>query len=115
MTHSDKKAYFFKIDTTVKKVRNFLQKQLVQGGIDLTVDQWVVVDHLAPSPGLVDRKIAIKDRRKQMLFLTNKGKNLHGQAFPIVADMRYKVWEKLSDSDFNQLVRIMDTIYSNVD
>jgi len=143
MTHSNKKAYFFKIDTTVKKVRNFLQKQLLQGGIDLTVDQWVVVDHLAPSPGisqnalavatakdaptitrilgilikkgLVDRKIATKDRRKQMLFLTEKGRTLHSQAFPIVANMRYKVWEKLSDSDFEELVRIMDTIYSNVD
>jgi DNA-binding MarR family transcriptional regulator len=65
--------------------------------------------------GLVDRKIATKDRRKQMLFLTEKGRTLHGQAFPIVANMRYKVWEKLSDSDFDELVRIMDTIYSNVD
>ncbi len=143
MTHSTEKAYFFKIDTTVKKVRNYLQKQLQIAGIDITVDQWVVIDHLIPSPGisqnnlasatakdpptitrilgilikkgLVERKTATSDRRKQMLFLTEKGRALHQQAFPIVSNMRNKVWENLSETDFEQLVRIIDTIYNNVD
>src|SRR5690606_7890439 len=101
MTHSDKRAYFFKIDTTVKRVRNNMQKQLAAAGIDLTVDQWVVLDHIYPSPGIsqndlaqatakdaptttrileiligkgwVERKAARIDRRKSMLFLTEEG------------------------------------------
>ena len=143
MTHSDKRAYFFKIDTTVKRVRNYLQKQLNQEGIDLTVDQWVVLDHLYPSPGisqndlaqatakdaptttrildilikkgLIERQMAKLDRRKSMLFLTDAGKEMHTRAFPIVADVRTKAWGRLSDEDFTELVRIMDTIYGNLE
>lgn len=143
MTKSDQKAYFYKIDTTVKKVRNYLQKQLIKGGIDLTVDQWVVLDHLMPSPGIsqndlasatakdaptitrilgilikkgfVERKTAKLDRRKQMLFPTDKGKAIHKEAFPIVAKMRTKAWGSLTDQDFEDLVRIMDTIFINLD
>ena len=142
MTHSSEKAYFFKIDTTVKKVRNYLQKQLQNAGIDLTVDQWVVIDHLIPSPGisqndlasatakdaptitrildilikkgLVERKTGKLDRRKQILYPTEQAKILHKEAFPVVAGLRKKAWENLSDQDFQDLVRIMDTIYSNV-
>lgn len=143
MTHYDTKAYFFKIDTTVKKVRNYLQKQLNQAGIDLTVDQWVVLDHLVPSPGIsqndlalatakdaptitrilgilikkgiVERSIAKLDRRKQMLFATDEGQRLHKEIFPIVAEVRGKAWKSLSNDDFKELVRIMDTIYGNVE
>ncbi|WP_341224349.1 MarR family transcriptional regulator [uncultured Arcticibacterium sp.] len=143
MTKSDQRAYFYKIDTTVKKVRNYLQKQLIKGGIDLTVDQWVVLDHLIPVPGIsqndlalatakdaptitrilgilikkefVERKTAKLDRRKQMLFPTEKGRALHKEAFPIVLKMRNKAWENLSDNDFEELVRIMDTIYNNLE
>jgi DNA-binding MarR family transcriptional regulator len=142
MSYSAEKAYFFKIDTTVKKVRNYLQKQLQTAGIDLTVDQWVVIDHLIPSPGisqndlatatakdaptitrildilikkgLVARKTGKLDRRKQMLFPTPQAQTLHQQAFPVVAGLRKKAWENLSDQDFQDLVRIMDTIYNNV-
>lgn len=142
MTHSDRRAYFFKIDTTVKKVRNFLQKKLTEHHIDLTVDQWVVLDHLKPSPGisqndlatitakdaptttrildilitkgLVERKNAKLDRRKSMLFLTDDGHRLHEKAFPVAADVRKLAWEHLTDEDYNDLVRIMDRIYQNV-
>ncbi|MFN4147446.1 MAG: MarR family transcriptional regulator, partial [Runella sp.] len=38
MTHpSDSRAYFFKIDTTIKKIRNVLQKRFNETGVDLTV------------------------------------------------------------------------------
>ena len=53
MTHpADTRAYFFKIDTTIKKIRNALQKQFSDAGFDLTVDQWVVIDHLYRNPGI---------------------------------------------------------------
>lgn len=143
MTHSDKRAYFFKIDTTVKRVRNYMQKRLAAEGIDLTVDQWVVLDHIYPSPGIsqndlaqatakdaptttrileilinkgwVERKAARLDRRKSMLFLTNEGQKLHQKAFPIIANVRSQAWQGLSDEDFADLVRMMDTIYGNLE
>ncbi|GGH54514.1 MarR family winged helix-turn-helix transcriptional regulator [Dyadobacter endophyticus] len=142
MTHqSDHRAYFFKIDTTIKKIRNALQKQLTEAGFDLTVDQWVLIDHifrkqgisqnelaemtfkdpptvtriidLLEKKGLVERGPAAGDRRKFNLFLTKSGEAIYNQAFPIVADIRRKGWGSLSDADYQHFVRIMDSIYQN--
>ncbi|TDE09998.1 MarR family winged helix-turn-helix transcriptional regulator [Dyadobacter psychrotolerans] len=142
MTHySDQRAYFFKIDTTIKKIRNALQKQLNEGGFDLTVDQWVLIDHIKRAPsisqnelaeltfkdpptvtriidllekkGLVERAPAAGDRRKFNLFLTEKGADTYREAFPIVAEIRRKGWGDLEETDYQHFVRIMDSIYQN--
>jgi DNA-binding MarR family transcriptional regulator len=142
MTHSDQRSYFFKIDTTIKRIRTFMQKGLTDAGIDLTVDQWVVIDHIVPKDaisqnelaeatakdaptitrildilvkkGLVVRQMAGDDRRKFYIYLTNEGKKLHEQAFKVIAEFRKKSWDSLTDDDYNHLVRIMDKIYENV-
>jgi DNA-binding MarR family transcriptional regulator len=142
MTHSDQRAYFFKIDTTIKKIRSFMQKGLTDAGIDLTVDQWVVLDHIKPKPGisqndlatdtakdaptvtrildllvekgLLRRQMADDDRRKFNIFLTDEGEKLHQKAFEIIGECRKKSWDDLTDEDYDALVRIMDTIYKNV-
>lgn len=139
--HSDQRAYFFKIDTTIKKIRNALQKQLHDAGFDLTVDQWVLIDHIERQPGvsqnelaeltfkdpptvtriidliekkgLVERGIVPGDRRKFNLFLTEQGKILYKSAFPIVAEIRRKGWGDLEEDDYQHFVRIMDSIYNN--
>ncbi|MBE9466047.1 MarR family winged helix-turn-helix transcriptional regulator [Dyadobacter subterraneus] len=142
MTHrSDHRAYFFKIDTTIKKIRNALQKQLIDAGFDLTVDQWVLIDHiyreqgisqnglaeltfkdpptvtriidLLEKKGLVERGLAVGDRRKFNLFLTEKGQTIYNEAFPIVAEIRRKGWGDLDEADYQHFVRIMDSIYNN--
>jgi DNA-binding MarR family transcriptional regulator len=142
MTHSsDQRAYFFKIDTTIKKIRNALQKRLNEAGFDLTVDQWVLIDHIERQPGisqnelaeltfkdpptvtriidllekkeLVQRGLAVGDRRKFNLFLTEKGKSVYSAAFPIVAEIRRKGWGNLEEADYQHFVRIMDSIYNN--
>lgn len=143
MTHpSDQRAYFFKIDTTIKRIRNALQKQFNDAGFDLTVDQWVVIDHLFRNPGisqntlaemttkdaptvtriidllsqkgLAERRMADNDRRKFLLYLTTAGEMKYGEALPIVSAMRRKGWGDLSEEDYQHFVRIMDSIYTNV-
>ena len=142
MTHpSDQRAYFFKIDTTIKKIRNALQKQLNEAGFDLTVDQWVLIDHifrqqgisqnelaeltfkdpptvtriidLLEKKGLVERAPAVGDRRKFNLFLTKTGEECYQKAYPIVVEIRRKGWGDLSEADYQHFVRIMDSIYQN--
>ncbi len=142
MTHSsDHRAYFFKIDTTIKKIRSALQKKLTEGGIDITVDQWVLIDHiyrdmgisqtalaevtckdpptvtriidLIEKKGIVERREALGDRRKFSLFLTDHGLKIYEKAFPIVARIRNLGWGGLSEDDYLHFVRIMDSIYSN--
>ncbi|WP_221394841.1 MarR family winged helix-turn-helix transcriptional regulator [Dyadobacter sp. NIV53] len=139
--HSDQRAYFFKIDTTIKKIRNALQKQLNEAGFDLTVDQWVLIDHIQRQPGIsqnelaeltfkdpptvtriidllekkefVKRTPAAGDRRKFNLFLIDKGNSIYTKAFPIVAEIRRKGWGDLEEDDYQHFVRIMDSIYNN--
>lgn len=142
MTHqSDQRAYFFKIDITIKKIRNALQKHLTEAGFDLTVDQWVLIDHIHRQPRisqnelaeltfkdpptvtriidllekkeLVGRAPAAGDRRKFNLSLTEKGETVYEKAFPIVAEIRRKGWGDLEESDYQHFVRIMDSIYNN--
>jgi len=142
MTHpADTRAYFFKIDTTIKKIRNALQKQFSDAGCDLTVDQWVVIDHLYRNPGIsqntlsemttkdaptVTRIIDLlsqkglterrtdTDRRKFLVYLTQAGEAKYGEVLPVVSAMRRKGWGSLSDDDYQQFVRIMDSIYTNI-
>ena len=142
MTHSDQRAYFFKIDTTIKRIRGFMQKGLSDANIDLTVDQWVILDHIQPMPGisqndlanatakdaptttrilelllqkgLIQRKMNETDRRKFHVSLTPEGEKVHSHAFRVIAQVRKQAWKNLNAADYQQLVRIMDQMYSNV-
>ncbi|MCY7353229.1 MAG: MarR family transcriptional regulator [Cytophagaceae bacterium] len=139
---ADERAYFFKIDTTIKKIRNSLQRQLDEAGFDLTVDQWVLLDHVCRNPGinqtelaemtvkdtptvtrildllirkdLAERRPDATDRRKFSLHLTPAGQTLFDQALPIVVAVRRKGWGDMSDTDYQNLTRILDSIHQNV-
>ncbi|GAA4405651.1 hypothetical protein GCM10023187_24250 [Nibrella viscosa] len=142
MTHpSDQRAYFFKIDTTIKRIRNALQKRFNEAGVDLTVDQWVVIDHLYRNPGisqnvlaemttkdaptvtriidllckkgLTERRMADTDRRKFLIFLTEQGNRKYHGVLPLVIEIRRRGWGNLSEDDYQHFVRIMDSIYNN--
>lgn len=142
MTHpSDRRAYYFKIDTTIKRIKNALQKQFNDAGFDLTVDQWVLLDHVFRNPGisqntlselttkdaptvtriidllnkkgLAERRMAEDDRRKFLIFLTPAGEVKYREVLPVVVDIRRKGWGGLSDEDYQHFVRIMDSIYQN--
>ncbi len=141
---SDSRAYFFKIDTTMKKIRQSLQKKLDDAQLDITVDQWVLLDHIfrnqkngisqnelaemtvkdAPTvtriidllvkKGLAERAMAENDRRRFNITLTDDGIKKFHDAFPIVAEVRRKGWGDLSESDYQTFVRILDSIYNNI-
>ncbi len=137
------KAYFFKIDTTIKKIRNFMQRGLSDAKIDLTVDQWVVIDHLVQSPDisqiklgkitykdpptitrildlLEKKKLIVRhhyeaDRRVMTVSATQLGAKMHADAAKIITNVRKQAWTDLNEQDYDDLVRIMDGIYKNVE
>lgn len=143
MTHpSDSRAYFFKIDTTIKKIRNVLQKRFNDAGFDLTVDQWVLIDHIARNQGisqntlaemttkdaptvtrildllvkkgLAERRMAEDDRRKFNIFLLPEGEKIFDTVLPVVKEIRRQGWGDLSEEDYQHFVHIMDSIYNNM-
>ncbi|MEQ9302138.1 MAG: MarR family transcriptional regulator [Cyclobacteriaceae bacterium] len=134
--------YGFHIEVTMKKIRQTLQKKLVENGLDITVDQWVILDHLVQTDGisqqelgdltfkdaptitriidllvkknLVARETSKTDRRKFSILLTHVGREVYGQVLPEVEALRSAGWEHLSEKDFNELMRILRTVFVNM-
>lgn len=133
--------YGFLIEVTAKKIKQSLQKRFNDENLDLTVDQWVVLDQLIKFNGisqnelcdkifkdaptvtrivdilckknLIERKSDQSDRRKFNLFMKEEGSQMVAKAKPVVLETRQTGWEDLSSSDYQELVRILTSINRN--
>ncbi|MFM7628257.1 MAG: MarR family winged helix-turn-helix transcriptional regulator [Algoriphagus sp.] len=136
-------SYSFLLDRTARKVKHYAQQQFKFGKFDVTVDQWLVLKNLAERPqvsqtelanlvlkdhptltriidllskkGLVQRVQHPQDRRSFQLHLTAKGENKVASLKPRILEIREKAWENLTESDFHEFKRILNTIYQNLD
>lgn len=135
--------YSFILDRTARRVKQFAQSSFTNHGIDLTVDQWSVLKTLYEHQDLTHKDLAdqcgkdqptmtrivdllIKkgyaqrvehpsDRRCLHIQLTTRGKHQVEQLAPMVKEFRMKAWENLSDEDFQDFTRILNTIYKNLE
>ncbi|MRG48251.1 MarR family transcriptional regulator [Chitinophaga sp. SYP-B3965] len=133
---------FFKLDATLKKIRNYWQKSFDALRKDITVDQWLLIENLYKhkrithnelarltskdittvsriiellvKKELVERQGSTDDRRKVFVQLTPAGVNKYKDVRPLVLDMRKTGWKNLSEADYSELTRILDVIYSNI-
>lgn len=133
---------FFKLDATLKKLRNYWQKEFDARQKDITVDQWLLVENLYKhkktthnelarntskdittisriiellvKKGLVQREADSTDRRKVYLQLTPAGVEKYKDVKPMVHEMRKVGWNTLTEKDYQELTRILDVIYANV-
>lgn len=129
------------IDRTYKIVRQDLINRFKENEIDLTPEQWVVVSRLKwdgdmfqtdlanhsfrdkPTVSriidlLVKKEIVVrtpdeKDGRRFLISLTRKGNNLVDAAYPVVQESRDIGWTDLSEEEYDELVRILDKVFSN--
>ena len=137
----ENKAYYLKIDATIKKIRTYFQKQFDDAGLDITVDQWVVLDNASRSEGIsqieladlvykdaptvtriidllvkkemVTRRMSDTDRRRFNICLTENGKAVFQQALPLAIEARQTGWKGMNEKDFKEFYRVLDTIYEN--
>jgi DNA-binding MarR family transcriptional regulator len=135
--------YSFLLERTGKKIRQFARQKFRAYGFLVTIDQWAVLKALheeAPlsqvdlaqrchkdtptvtrildllvEKKLVSRHADHQDRRRQQVALTAAGKVLVHEMLPQVQEIRMHAWENLSDDDFKHFVRILNTIYTNLD
>lgn len=133
---------FFKLDATLKRIRNYWQKTFDANGKDITVDQWLLIENLYKhkkithnelarltskdittvsriiellvKKELVVREGSPQDRRKVYLQLTLKGSEKYKDVRPLVLDMRKTGWLGLTEKDYVELTRILDAIYNNI-
>lgn len=134
--------YGFLIERTAKRYKQVLQRVFHQKQFGITVDQWVILNHIdqndqiftndlalgvmkdAPTVtrildlleerNLVKRLVDKEDRRKTILGLSVQGKDLVLKVRPVVIEMRKMGWQGLDNQDFAHLERILDRIYENV-
>lgn len=134
--------YSFLLDRTARTVKQYAQRRFKDLGFNITVDQWLVLRHLSENndlnqkelaelvskdhptltriidllceKGLTERKIHPEDRRCFKVSLTPAGNEKVKQILPQIKDVRLKAWEGLSEQDFNQFKRILNSIYGNL-
>ena len=135
-------AYSFLLDRTSRRVKQYAQQRFKEMGFNITVDQWLVMKHLYEheemkqnelaelifkdnptltriidllcKKGLTVRTLHPTDRRSFIVSLTKEGVKKVEQLKPKVKDVRFKAWEGLSERDFNQFKKILNTIYQNL-
>ena len=110
-------------------------------GIDITPEQWVLLDQLyqkggqsqnelavasskdAPNisriidllckKGLTERNRIQDDRRRYNVILTDHGKALVKKSLGMVERLREQGWKHLNEEDYNTFIRIMKQIVHN--
>jgi DNA-binding MarR family transcriptional regulator len=135
--------YGFVLEKTGKKIKQNLQKRFLYQGLDITVDQWVILYELyiqgtqnqvalcekvykdAPTvtrilelliqKGMVVRKASRADRRKFEISLSATGKAMVKKILPDVISFRLTGWKGLSNQDMNHLNRITRKIEQNLE
>jgi DNA-binding MarR family transcriptional regulator len=135
-------SYSFLLDRTAKRVKQYAQQRFKELGFNVTVDQWIVLKHLHEheemkqnelaellfkdnptltriidllcDKGLTVRNIHPQDRRSFVVSLTKEGVKKVQQMSPKVKDIRLKAWEGLTERDFNQFKKILNSIYDNL-
>ncbi|MFT5165928.1 MAG: DNA-binding MarR family transcriptional regulator [Saprospiraceae bacterium] len=141
MAKKHSKEYGTLIDRTLRIIKlNFIQG-FKEVGVDLTPEQWVMIDRLhqqngisqtelangsfknAPTvsriidllcqKGLTERNRFDNDRRRYKIFLTEKGIETFNKANPVAQKLREQGWSNLSESDYENFTRIMNQVFDN--
>lgn len=135
------KNYGVFIDRNYRLIKQSYLKAFKEAQIDITTEQWTIIDNLSREDGLsqndlaaksfknaptvsriidllvkkgwIERKQSEEDRRSFFVHLTNEGAKTHKALVPHVQKLRMQGWENLSEEDFADLQRIMNTIYTN--
>ncbi|MCB0506944.1 MAG: MarR family transcriptional regulator [Chitinophagales bacterium] len=134
--------YGYILESTAKKIKLELQRKFNEIGVDITVDQWVVLFELhthgtqnqvalcehcskdAPTitriidlllkKELVNRDGCTEDRRRFNISLSKKGKQLIQKLLPVIIEFRIKGWHGLTEKDIAHIERITNKIQENL-
>lgn len=133
---------FYSLERAIKRYRKFAQTRLDQAGIQITIDQWLVLRVVLESEDLTQREIGerifkdqasvarivalllargllasiepMDDARRVYLRVTDKGEQLLEQMHPIVLDNRRVATQGLSEDDIAQAKVVLERISENL-
>lgn len=132
---------FYSLDKAIKQYRQFAQRRLNDAGIDITIDQWLVLHTIEDQPGISQTEIAEQvfkdaasvtriiellkkkgflerkehgnDRRRFTLELTKEGRSMMKQAGKIAEQNRTVALKGISDKEMSAARNALHTIINN--
>lgn len=143
MTSEKFSTYSQLLDRTTRRIKQYAQKSFKDAKFDITVDQWHVLKHLDVNKhknqselaeltgkdhptltriidllckkGFTERNQHPTDRRCFLITLTQLGQQKMNEWSPVVSSIRMKAWENLQEKDYEDLKRILNTIYQTLE
>jgi MarR family transcriptional regulator, transcriptional regulator for hemolysin len=132
---------FYALDKAIKQYRQFAQRRLNEAGIEITIDQWLVLHTIEDQPGisqteiadqvfkdaasvtriiellkkkgLLDRKEHEADRRRSTLELTKEGKTVIRQAMKVSEQNRNAALKGVTEKEMSTMRNALNTIIIN--
>ncbi|NNF34109.1 MAG: MarR family transcriptional regulator [Saprospiraceae bacterium] len=132
---------FYGIEKAIKVYRQYAQKNIKKRGIDITIDQWLILKTIHDHSDLTQREIADlvfkdyasitriveilvrrsyltrsfhqEDRRRFTLELTAEGKKIYRKLIPIVAHNRKTALTEIDLDEIESLHRSLNKIIKN--
>lgn len=136
-----KKQVGYLLERTTRVVKLSFHKLFKELGIELTPEQWVIMDSLyqkndqpqknlaeasfkdAPTisrildtldkKGWIQRVPSQEDRRIYLVHQTDEGKRIVEEVRPHVDKLREKGWKELTESDYAEFTRIVNQVFKN--
>ena len=142
MSNKIEKVILFQIEQTSKASKIYSQREFDRLGVDITVEQWIILKIIDEHPeisqkelaekslrdpasitrtldllqkkGLIDRMAIPGNRRQYQLILTNAGKKLIVTYLPIVEEHRKRSTAGLSKKEINKLSELLLKMQENM-
>jgi MarR family transcriptional regulator, transcriptional regulator for hemolysin len=132
---------FYAIDKAIKSYRQMAQKNINKHGLDITIDQWLLLTTLRNNPDatqqqiaeavfkdyasitrmieiLVQKQIIVRhfhpdDRRRSNLEITPKGLDVLTAIDPVIQANRSQALDGILDAEIEQVKTVLQKIASN--
>lgn len=138
---SDTKQIGYFLERTTRIVKLAFHQAITELGLDITPEQWVILESLyqengqaqidlanksfknAPTisrildllshKGFVERQRFDNDRRRYKIYLTDEGRRVVELIKPAANRLRKQGWQHLSEEDYDNFIRILNRVFSN--
>ncbi|MBK6574271.1 MAG: MarR family transcriptional regulator [Saprospiraceae bacterium] len=133
---------FYSVEKSIKSYRQFAQKCIDKKGLDITIDQWLVLKTIENNAGMTQQQIAINvfkdyasitriieilvtkkylerdfhsaDRRRFDLSITKLGFETLKRLTPIIESNRKQAHNGITNSEIELLKNVLNKITENV-
>lgn len=131
------------LERTSRKVKLSFVQLFKELNVDITPEQWMIIDTLNSNDGLTQSELAEegfknaptisriidglekkqlvqrvtdrKDKRKSFIYITEEGKSIVNRCLPGVNKLREHTWKGLDGDDYHMFREILDKVFSNLD